>query len=101
MAGGISLFFFVTHRASATVAALRGAFAGSLPIWEGHVRVGLQELVVALESHSGDPDGISVAAVEFLQRVATIFIDDEVTRIRKSVYGAFPFPGLFGNEPYL
>jgi hypothetical protein len=56
-----------------TVAALRGTFAGSLPIWEGHVRVGLQELVIALESHSGDPNGISVAAVEFLQRVATGF----------------------------
>lgn len=56
-----------------TVSSLRGIFAKVLPVWEGHVRDHLRDLVVAVEKDAGSPEGVATAAVAFTQNVVTGF----------------------------
>jgi hypothetical protein len=56
-----------------TVSSLRGIFAKVLPVWEGHVRDHLHDLVTAMEKEAGSPDAVATAAVTFTQNVVTGF----------------------------
>lgn len=56
-----------------TVDALRAFFGRRLPIWEGHVREGLAELLNTVQAHKGDAGRVTEAANAFLGRVATGF----------------------------
>lgn len=56
-----------------TVEALRAFFGRMLPIWEGHVRDGLAELLNSVQLHKGNPEQVTDAAIAFLGRVATGF----------------------------
>jgi AAA domain/UvrD-like helicase C-terminal domain len=58
-----------------TVGALRGLFSKELPIWEGHVRDNLRELVTAISREEGSPEGIATAAIAFTQKVVKGFSD--------------------------
>ena len=56
-----------------TVGALRAFFFRQLPIWEGHVRKGLETLVDVVRNHKGDAVTIAQAVLNFLNDVATGF----------------------------
>lgn len=56
-----------------TVDALRAFFGRRLPIWEGHVRESLAELLASIQGYKGDAVKVTEAALTFLSRVATGF----------------------------
>jgi DNA helicase-2/ATP-dependent DNA helicase PcrA len=56
-----------------TVNALRAFFLRQLPIWEGHMRESLVELINEVQAHKGDAVNIAQALVKFLGNVATGF----------------------------
>ena len=66
---------------NSTVGALRGIFSKELPIWEGHVRDNLEDLVLAIETSNGAPERIARAAVKFIQQVATGFSESAYAKI--------------------
>jgi len=66
---------------NSTAGALRGIFSKELPIWEGHVRDNLQDLVLAIETSNGAPERIARAAVKFIQQVATGFSESAYAKI--------------------
>lgn len=53
--------------------ALAAFWNRSIPIWEGHTRPALDELITAGESTSGDPVALARALVAFMGRVASGF----------------------------
>ncbi len=56
-----------------TVQALRSAFNRRLPLWEGHVREALEDLVAVLDQSIGLPGNVAEAVVSFLGCVCTGF----------------------------
>lgn len=66
-----SLLILSAH--NKTVHALRAFFGRRLPIWEGHVRDHLAELVTAVREHKGNALTITNAVLAFLDEVATGF----------------------------
>lgn len=58
---------------NATVGALRSFFNRKLPIWEGHVRESLADLVNDVINNRGAAPRIAQAAVTFLNKVSTGF----------------------------
>ena len=58
---------------NATVRALRAFFGRRLPIWEGHVRESLSELITTIETHKGHAANIVEGVVTFLGHVAKGF----------------------------
>jgi hypothetical protein len=58
---------------NATVKSLRACFGRRIPIWEGHVRDSLTELIASFDSHSGNAVHITKGVIDFLNRVATGF----------------------------
>jgi len=56
-----------------TVDALRAFFGRRLPIWEGHVRDGLADLLNSVRLHKGNAEKVTEAAIAFLQHAATGF----------------------------
>lgn len=58
---------------NATVHALRSFFFRSVPIWEGHTRYELTQLVEDLKSADGDATLVCRATVRFVQALATGF----------------------------
>lgn len=58
---------------NATVEAVRAFLGRSVPIWEGHVRESLTDLVGSLEQCGGDATRVAEATVAFLGQVTTGF----------------------------
>lgn len=58
---------------NATVTALRAFFGRRLPIWEGHVRDGLADLVSSAKANAGNPAELAAGMVTFMKAVATGF----------------------------
>lgn len=56
-----------------TARSLRAFFNRRVPLWEGHTRTGLENLVDALASAQSDPTGIAAATVAFLGEVCKGF----------------------------
>lgn len=58
-----------------TVFGLRAFFNRSIPIWEGHTRDALSDLVFSCRQYKGDAVAIGSAFIEFVQSVAVGFSD--------------------------
>lgn len=58
---------------NSTVRGLRAFFNRSLPIWEGHTREALSDLMLTCGLQKGDCVAIGAAFIEFVQQVATGF----------------------------
>lgn len=58
-----------------TVRGLGAFFNRSIPIWEGHRRDALSELIRACQACGGDPVATGEAFIEFIQTVSTGFSD--------------------------
>lgn len=71
-ANGASGLLVLTSQ-NATVAALRTFFGRRLPIWEGHVRDGLANLVSHTNANAGNPAKLAAGIVTFMRAVATGF----------------------------
>jgi superfamily I DNA/RNA helicase len=70
---------------NATVQAIRALLGRSMPIWEGHTRAALPDLVQRL-AKPGDAAAVADAAVLFVQEVCTGFSDSQfATRFRYEV----------------
>lgn len=65
--------FFILSRNNEIVHSLRSFFDRKIPIWEGHQREALYELVKAYKEHTGCAVNITSALVEFVQKVAKGF----------------------------
>ena len=63
----------VLTRSNETAASLRAFFNRRIPIWEGHVREGLDDLVAAVGAAAADPESLATAVVEFMARVGKGF----------------------------
>ncbi|MDQ8188480.1 ATP-dependent helicase [Pelagicoccus sp. SDUM812002] len=70
---------------SATVNGLRSTFKQRLPIWEGHTRNELENLIVALSAGDLTSDQVSTKFVEFLQAVLTGFGATYTKRFRQEI----------------
>jgi DNA helicase-2/ATP-dependent DNA helicase PcrA len=64
---------FVLTRHNDVARGLRAFFNRSLPIWEGHTRVALDNLVTVTKHCTGDPHRVATAMVEFLGAVGRGF----------------------------
>lgn len=71
MANGPSLLVLAGH--NDTVTSLRAFFNRRLPIWEGHVRNGLADLIARAKVSQGDPAELARATVTFMGVVASGF----------------------------
>jgi len=56
-----------------TVTALRTFFWRSLPVWEGHVRDGLEALVTHTKNNGGNAEALAAGILKFMGAVATGF----------------------------
>jgi hypothetical protein len=56
-----------------TVEALRAFFGRRLPIWEGHLRENLAEMILVIREHDGNAENITQAVINFMNKVATGF----------------------------
>jgi len=78
----------VLTRYNDTARSLRSFFNRRIPLWEGHTRPALEELVEALADGAGDPAAIAAAVVSFLGHVGkgfspSAFGDDFETEARE------------------
>jgi hypothetical protein len=62
----------LTHY-SATARSLRSFFGRRIPLWEGHTRDGLQQLMKAVQDGTGDPVALAGALVAFMRDVGKGF----------------------------
>jgi UvrD-like helicase C-terminal domain len=71
---------------------LRPTFNRRIPLWAGHVRSALEDLVAVLSEHSGDRDRVATAMTDFIQATTTgfsaseygdIFLEDVANRCSK------------------
>lgn len=60
-----SSLLILTHH-NATARSLCAFFGRRVPLWEGHVRTGLEKLVVAMTDKHGDRDAIAAAVITFM-----------------------------------
>lgn len=56
-----------------TARSLRSFFNRRIPLWEGHTRTGLEELMDAVRSGQGDPAALAAAVVVFMSNVGKGF----------------------------
>ena len=63
----------VLTRHNQTVRAFRGFFGRRLPLWEGHMRVGLEKLVNAVTAADGDSAKVGAAIVTFMEDIGKGF----------------------------
>ena len=67
--------------------AVRAAFGRTIPIWEGHTRSALEELVAAIEVADG-PTSLGEAMIGFCQAICTGFSDSAFAdRLRAEISG--------------
>ncbi|TGP93618.1 MULTISPECIES: ATP-binding domain-containing protein [unclassified Mesorhizobium] len=71
MSNGRSLLVLTGH--NDTVTSLRAFFGRRLPIWEGHVRNGLADLIAHIKVHQGEPVELARATLSFMAAVASGF----------------------------
>lgn len=66
-----SLLMLTRH--NDTALGIRTAFFRKLPIWEGHTRSGLEDLVQVLQNGGGDPSAVAAAVIAFMDHVGKGF----------------------------
>lgn len=66
---------------NATVLGLRAFFNRSIPIWEGHTRDALWELMLACQQHTGNATALTDAFIDFVQNAGVGFSDSSYGRV--------------------
>lgn len=67
-----SSLLVLTHH-NLTARSLCAFFGRRIPLWEGHVRRGLDNLVLAMAARQGDKDALAAAVVQFMDDVGKGF----------------------------
>jgi DNA helicase-2/ATP-dependent DNA helicase PcrA len=76
----------ILARYSETCRSLRAFFNRRIPLWEGHVRDGLEQLVDNLRVCAGDPAPVALAVVDFMKHVGKGFSPSQFgDRLHKEV----------------
>lgn len=63
----------ILTRYTATTRSLRSFFGRRVPLWEGHTRDALEQLVTAVRAGTGSPEAVACAVVAFMHKVGKGF----------------------------